>query len=249
MTPDTCAAILINELDSMVHYIESLPAHPRYTDALMAVQAARQAMINGRLDLHQRGIKERASKTIDGGIILTKTNPEATSNMMFGANGGGGGGTGGQGYVMLDRRVPRNAPVQQPKMGYAYDAPWFIGYGYFKTYNVPEEFTSLFWTHHNNLSTEDFILRTHVESRGIPRVLQMCYTLDYSNDSWTLDIKRCPAELRKFYPAFPLKYTAKEWDEGGIRETWYKKLYYWVEDAGEYRLRHAAQAWHVEDVK
>jgi predicted aspartyl protease len=53
------AAIIINDLASMVMRIEMLQAHPRYTDALNAVQAAKTAMTDGSIDLHQRAMRER----------------------------------------------------------------------------------------------------------------------------------------------------------------------------------------------
>lgn len=59
MDHDSQAAIIANDLDSLVHRIEALPPHPRYTDALNAVQAAKQAVIDGRVGLHQRGMRER----------------------------------------------------------------------------------------------------------------------------------------------------------------------------------------------
>lgn len=59
MTLDSQAAILINDLDSMVHRIEALQAHPKYTEALNRVQEARQALQEGRSDLHQREMKAR----------------------------------------------------------------------------------------------------------------------------------------------------------------------------------------------
>ncbi len=59
---DRKAAIIINDLDSLVHRVEELQAHPRYTDALNSVQAAKQAMIDGRGDLHQRNMRERFSR-------------------------------------------------------------------------------------------------------------------------------------------------------------------------------------------
>jgi hypothetical protein len=59
MSPDTAAAIIVNDLDSMARRIEELPAHPRYTDALNAVSAAKQAVLEARVDLHQRAMRER----------------------------------------------------------------------------------------------------------------------------------------------------------------------------------------------
>jgi hypothetical protein len=56
---DREAAIIINDLDSLVHRIEGLQAHTRYTDALMAVHSAKQAIIDGRTDIHQAGVRER----------------------------------------------------------------------------------------------------------------------------------------------------------------------------------------------
>jgi hypothetical protein len=56
---DSEAAIIINDLASMVHRIEGLQAHPSYTQALVAVQEAKAVMGEGRSDLHQRGMRER----------------------------------------------------------------------------------------------------------------------------------------------------------------------------------------------
>lgn len=62
MTPDSEAAVIINDLDSLMHRIASLQAHPRYTDALTAVLDAKQAMIDGRVDIHHTAMRERFAK-------------------------------------------------------------------------------------------------------------------------------------------------------------------------------------------
>jgi hypothetical protein len=49
---DREAAIIINDLDSMVHRIEMLQAHPNYTNALIAVQKAKKEIMDGRQDIH-----------------------------------------------------------------------------------------------------------------------------------------------------------------------------------------------------
>lgn len=59
---DREAAILTNDLDSMLHRIEMLQAHPKYTDALNHVIAAKMALIDGRADLHTRAMRERFAK-------------------------------------------------------------------------------------------------------------------------------------------------------------------------------------------
>lgn len=61
MHHQSLAAILCNDLDSMVHRIEELPAHVEYTNALNAVHAAKAALIKGRGDLHQADMKRRYS--------------------------------------------------------------------------------------------------------------------------------------------------------------------------------------------
>lgn len=53
------AAIIINDLDSMNMRIERLQAHPKYTEAQLAIQAAKRAMIEGRSEVHQREMRER----------------------------------------------------------------------------------------------------------------------------------------------------------------------------------------------
>ena len=62
--PDKVVAILVNDLDSMVHYIEALPAHPSYTSALDHVQRAKVALSTGRTDLHQQEMKSRGDTLI-----------------------------------------------------------------------------------------------------------------------------------------------------------------------------------------
>jgi hypothetical protein len=59
------AAIIINDLDSLVHRIEALEAHPRYTDALEFVQRAKKAVLDGSTDLHHTAMRERFAK-MDG---------------------------------------------------------------------------------------------------------------------------------------------------------------------------------------
>lgn len=59
ISDDACAEILINDLNSMLVRIEALPAHPRYTDALEGTKTVRDAVCEGRVDLHQRAMKAR----------------------------------------------------------------------------------------------------------------------------------------------------------------------------------------------
>lgn len=62
----TEAAIISNDLDSLALRIDGLQAHPRYTDALNLVQAAKKAIVDGRVDIHQRDMKARFAAR-DGG--------------------------------------------------------------------------------------------------------------------------------------------------------------------------------------
>lgn len=57
--PDRQAAIIENDLDSMIHRIEMLPAHPCYTNALLAVTKARDEVISGRAEIHHSDMKKR----------------------------------------------------------------------------------------------------------------------------------------------------------------------------------------------
>jgi hypothetical protein len=59
------ASIIINDLDSMVHRIEMLQAHPHYTNAMVAVQKAREEMLKGQRALHGSGMRERFAQ-MDG---------------------------------------------------------------------------------------------------------------------------------------------------------------------------------------
>jgi hypothetical protein len=49
---DREACIIVNDLDSLMHRIEMLQAHPRYTDALVAVEQAKKAILDGKLAIH-----------------------------------------------------------------------------------------------------------------------------------------------------------------------------------------------------
>ncbi len=217
MTPDSRAHVLINDLDNMVVYIEALPAHPRYTDALNAVLRAKDALIAGRSDLHQQDMKERFKKVDD---LKLKT------DMMS---------------SMSERRVPRPAKTAGPS-----HEPWRVGSDYFVENDVLPELADKFW----EKTLGWYELRPHVESRTLPKVLQMCYTMDRTNDAWTLDLRRCPPELRRYYPSLPMTVSAKVWDETKATiQGWNRDLYFWYADKEHYELRFNARAWHVEEEK
>jgi hypothetical protein len=55
----TQASIIANDLNSMIHRIEALPAHPRMTDALVAVQDAEKALREAQALLHEIEIGKR----------------------------------------------------------------------------------------------------------------------------------------------------------------------------------------------
>jgi hypothetical protein len=59
MNKDSEAAVIINDLDNLVHHIEALQANVHYTDALIFVQHAKEAMRQGRGEIHQQEMKER----------------------------------------------------------------------------------------------------------------------------------------------------------------------------------------------
>lgn len=65
MNKSSNMAIIVNDLDSMVHRIEALEAHPKLTDALNSVQSAKAAMLLASVDIHQRDMKARFAK-LDG---------------------------------------------------------------------------------------------------------------------------------------------------------------------------------------
>ncbi|MDE5451356.1 hypothetical protein GWE18_00500 [Bradyrhizobium sp. CSA112] len=62
MNKDSTMSIIVNDLDSMVHRIEALEAHPELTKALASVQSAKAAMILARVDIHQSRMRERFAK-------------------------------------------------------------------------------------------------------------------------------------------------------------------------------------------
>lgn len=59
MDDDRKMAVLVNDLDSMAHRIEGLPAHPGLTDALVAVQEAKASVDGARSELHQAALHKR----------------------------------------------------------------------------------------------------------------------------------------------------------------------------------------------
>jgi hypothetical protein len=59
MDYDRQAAVIANDLDSMMHRIESLQANPKYTEASMLVMQARMAVNAGRQELHQKAMAQR----------------------------------------------------------------------------------------------------------------------------------------------------------------------------------------------
>jgi hypothetical protein len=67
MDLDRQAAVIINDLDSLVHRIETLQAHPEYTTALAAVQAAKAAITRGRANIHNVEMERRFGTLISGG--------------------------------------------------------------------------------------------------------------------------------------------------------------------------------------
>ena len=52
MNADSAAAVIANDLDSLVHRIEALPPNSHYTRALIAVAEAKGAIGAGRADIH-----------------------------------------------------------------------------------------------------------------------------------------------------------------------------------------------------
>lgn len=52
MDYDRQAAVIANDLDSMLHRIESLQSHPSYTVAVEAVTRAKMAINAGRQAIH-----------------------------------------------------------------------------------------------------------------------------------------------------------------------------------------------------
>ena len=59
MNFDSQAAIIANDLDTLIHRIEALQAHPKNTEALIAVMQARMAINAGRQDLHRQDMDRR----------------------------------------------------------------------------------------------------------------------------------------------------------------------------------------------
>jgi hypothetical protein len=56
-------AIILNDLNSMAHRIEMLPANPHYTSALLLVQKAWLEIDEGRAEIHRNEMKKRFAGT------------------------------------------------------------------------------------------------------------------------------------------------------------------------------------------
>lgn len=59
MTDHQASQILINDLESMTHRIEALPAHPKLTEALGAVQDAERLVREAMTDLHHAEMRRQ----------------------------------------------------------------------------------------------------------------------------------------------------------------------------------------------
>ncbi len=65
MDYDRQAAVIANDLDSMLHRLEALQAHPKYTEAVSHVMKARLAVNAGRQDLHLKLMAQRHGEAKD----------------------------------------------------------------------------------------------------------------------------------------------------------------------------------------
>lgn len=78
---DAEAAIIANDLNSLVYRIEMLQAHPKYTDAVLLVQQAYLKMGEGRSEIHQSEMSARFAKpTLVGG-------PQSEATKRFSESG------------------------------------------------------------------------------------------------------------------------------------------------------------------
>jgi UDP-N-acetylglucosamine enolpyruvyl transferase len=59
MDYDRQVAIIANDLDSLIHRIEALQAHPAYSTAVSAVMQAKMAINQGRQQIHQKKMEAR----------------------------------------------------------------------------------------------------------------------------------------------------------------------------------------------
>jgi len=59
---DAEAAIIANDLSSLVYRIEMLQAHPHYTNAVVLVQKAYAEITEGRSQIHQAEMQSRYAK-------------------------------------------------------------------------------------------------------------------------------------------------------------------------------------------
>lgn len=62
MNPDAEAAIIINDLDSLVYRVEALPPSPYYANALSFLGLCRIAVVDGRRATHAKAMYEHFAK-------------------------------------------------------------------------------------------------------------------------------------------------------------------------------------------
>ncbi len=93
-------------------------------------------------------------------------------------------------------------------------------------------------------STNLYVLEPHVISSTIPRRLREVYILR-GDGNWTLDIRKCPKEVRDYFPNLEPSMHMKQWED----ETpeWQRVLYTWSTEKSKYELTDMTSAWHVEE--
>jgi hypothetical protein len=76
---DAEAAIITNDLSSMVQRIEMLQANPHYTAALLLVQKAYIEMSDGRSQIHQEDMRRRFAGAGSHGSSITGAGSHGSS--------------------------------------------------------------------------------------------------------------------------------------------------------------------------
>lgn len=145
-----------------------------------------------------------------------------------------------------ERRVPRYVDqgpppgdslaslINQPDTLY----PWVTkSIGHLIKDGIDTPLLELFWTKRG----ENYVLDAHVTSLNIPRVVVHCYVFN-GGESWTIDIKKIPAEAREYYPSLKEMLNKVEWEE---LPGWQRALYGWRPAHSKYEL--LDQLWHVEE--
>ena len=147
--------------------------------------------------------------------------------------------------MMRERRVPRydadvkHTDVHMQRLAECarhVHAPWVVTDDWLTRSGIERNVVNEFWTMR---APGLYVLEPHVEGgTPIPTALTECY------DECVLDIRKCPPEVRDYFPSLEQSIHAKQHDDETPK--WQRALYAWSAEKNKYELTDMTSAWHVE---